>query len=148
MNYFVFFIIVILDQLSKVYAIKYLKSLEFPVIKNVLNLTYVENYGMAFGMFKNCRALFILLTIIIVIYSFCFMKKMKNRSKILNMAIIFFIGGGVGNLIDRIVHGYVVDFISLSFFGPVFNIADAFITIGAITFIIYVFYSKGKECVK
>lgn len=149
MNTLIFLAVIILDQLSKFYAIKYLKpSFNFNLINNVLTFTYVENYGAAFGMFKNCRALFIVLTVVIVFFSFYIMRKNKSKSKVLNMAIIFFVSGGVGNLIDRIIHGYVIDFISLSFFAPVFNVADIFITIGAITFILYVFYNKGKECVK
>ncbi len=146
MNNLIFLVIILFDQLSKFYAIKCLKAnVDVPLINNFLNFTYVENYGAAFGIFKNCRWLFIALTVVIIIFCFDFMKKNKSQSKILNLAMVFFIGGGVGNLIDRVIHGYVVDFISLSFFAPVFNIADVFITIGAVIFIFYIFFHKSKK---
>lgn len=137
--------IIVIDQISKFYAVNYVKSLpSVNVINNLLRFVYVENYGAAFGMLQNCKFLFIVVTIIIMIVCFYLYQKNKGKSKLLDVALICFIGGGIGNFIDRILYGYVVDFISLSFFAPVFNLADIFISIGAVLIVIYSFTSKDK----
>lgn len=146
MKILICFIIILIDQISKFYAVNYLKSLpSVNVIDHVLRFVYVENYGAAFGILQNCKLLFIVITIVIMIICFYLYQKNKGKSNLLDIALICFIGGGIGNFIDRILHGYVVDFISLSFFEPVFNFADIFISIGAVLIILYAFTSKGRN---
>lgn len=149
---------IILDQLTKYWAETYLKSIsDIPLIKNIFHLTYVENRGAAFGILQNHRWLFISVTIIIIIVLlyFLYIKKVKYKPVIVAFALI--IGGGIGNLISRlgfnfsegfnIKDAYVVDFLEFRFINfAVFNLADTFVTIGAILFaVIYFFNSNALE---
>lgn len=130
------------DQATKFLTSKFIKptgSLE--IIKNILSLTYVENRGAAFGIMQNSRHIFIVITIILsaVIVYFLFFK--KNESKLLNVSLTLILSGAVGNLIDRIFLGYVVDMIEVTFINyPVFNFADCCVVIGAVLFCIYVMF--------
>jgi len=124
--------VVFLDQLTKYLAVKYLMLIgSYPVIKNFFHLTYVENKGAAFGMLQNKTLFFIIITVIVgavLIYS---MIKLPENS-VYNYTLAMILGGAIGNLIDRVRLGYVVDFIDFKFFPAVFNVADSFIVIGAI----------------
>jgi len=124
--------VVFLDQLTKYLAVKYLMLIgSYPVIKNFFHLTYVENKGAAFGMLQNKTLFFIVITVIVgavLIYS---MIKLPGNS-VYNYTLAMILGGAIGNLIDRVRLGYVVDFIDFKFFPAVFNVADSFIVIGAI----------------
>lgn len=124
--------VVFLDQLTKYLAVRYLMPIgSYPVIKNFFLLTYVENKGAAFGMLQNKTLFFIVITLIVgavLIYS---MIKLPENS-VYNYTLAMILGGAIGNLIDRVRLGYVVDFIDFKFFPAVFNVADSFIVIGAI----------------
>lgn len=131
----------ILDQLIKIIISVYLTSIT--VIPNFLSLTYAENNGVAFSMLSGSRIFIILITIILLGVLIQVLKKeniKSNRSSkliILSYGLLF--GGILGNLIDRIVRGVVIDYISLNIFGyhfPIFNLADLFITFGVILIII------------
>ena len=129
-HYIIGIIIIIVDQLSKVLMIN--KSIT--LIPNFLNFTYTENLGGAFGLGKQ-QIIFLLsliLTIGIIIYL------IKNKSKIINyIPFILIISGSIGNLIDRVFRGYVIDFIDVNIFNfPNFNIADICVVIGVIWLII------------
>ena len=127
-------ILTIIDQLSKIIIINNLPinhSLE--LIKNFFYLTYTHNTGAAFSILTGKRIFLILIVIIIIIVLFNYLKKNMPESKISRTAFALVIGGSFGNLIDRIVRGYVVDFIDIKIFSydfPIFNLADTFITIG------------------
>lgn len=135
--------VVFLDQLTKYLAVKYLMLIgSYPVIKNFFHLTYVENKGAAFGMLQNKTLFFIVITVIVgavLIYS---MIKLPGNS-VYNYTLAMILGGAIGNLIDRVRLGYVVDFIDFKFFPAVFNVADSFIVIGAII-LGYLMIFKGK----
>lgn len=140
--------IVVLDQIFKYLAINNLKSVEnIAVIDNLLYFTYLENRGAAFGIFSNQRWLFIIATVLAIILLVYLVFVKKFQSKIFNISVALIIGGGVGNLIDRIFLGYVVDYIQISFFPPVCNFADYCITAGTIILIIWLFfyYDKNKN---
>lgn len=140
--------IVVLDQIFKYLAINNLKSVEnVAVIDNLLYFTYLENRGAAFGIFSNQRWLFIIATVLAIILLVYLVFVKKFQSKIFNISVALIIGGGVGNLIDRIFLGYVVDYIQISFFPPVCNFADYCITAGTIILIIWLFfyYDKNKN---
>lgn len=140
-------LIVVIDQLLKLLVVNTIKtggSLE--VLGGLINFQYVENRGMAFGMLKDCRWVFIIFTVIVVVGVIIYMIKTKPQSKFLLTSLALILGGGVGNLIDRIFLGYVVDYIQLSFFSPVCNFADYCITIGTVLLIIYIlFFSPINE---
>lgn len=140
---------VILDQLFK-----YLVVVNIPLgdtanfIPGLLNFTYIRNTGVAFGMFKDARLFFIIFTLIVIGLILFFMIKNKDKSKVFYIACGLILGGGIGNLIDRIRLGYVIDFLSLSFFSPICNFADYCITAGTILLIIYLLFiykSKPKN---
>lgn len=140
-------LIVIIDQILKLLAINTIKiNGSVKILDGLVNFQYVENRGMAFGMLQDCRWVFIIFTIIVVLGVIIYMIKTKPKNKFLLASLALIIGGGIGNLIDRIFLGYVVDYIQLSFFSPVCNFADYCITIGTVLLIIYIlFFSPIDE---
>lgn len=137
---------IILDRLSKDYAIN--NFIENPYQGKLLNLTYLENRGAAFGILQDNRIFFILLTIVIVAgLIFYFIKNYKTNPQILNIALAFVISGAIGNFYDRLIQGYVVDFLEFAFVKfPVFNVADIFVTVGSFLIIIYLlFFEESKN---
>lgn len=133
-------IVVLLDQLSKIIAINYLEPVgKVPIIKDVLNFTYVTNDGAAFGMLSDNRYVFMVASVLIIALLSFVVYKFHGQSKLFDVCMGLILGGGVGNMIDRIVHGYVVDFIdfcAFDFWTWVFNIADSAVVIGCILAII------------
>ena len=124
---------IIIDQLTKLLAVKLLAPLTtVPIIKDALHLTYVENRGAAFGMLANHRWVFMILsTAAIITLSFLlFSGYLKGKLYTLSVAMI--VSGGIGNMIDRIFLGYVIDFIDFRLINfAVFNGADSFVCVGA-----------------
>ena len=144
--YIVFIIIgLILDRLSKFYAIN--NFIENPYKGTLVNFTYLENRGAAFGILQDSRLFFIILTLVIVaVLVYYFVKNYKTNHKILNIALAMIISGAIGNFYDRLLQGYVVDFIEFAFVKfPVFNIADIFVTLGSFLMIIYLIFFEESE---
>ena len=134
-------IMVAVDQIIKYFVTVYLQPLgSVTVIDNLFNLTYVENNGVAFGMFSDMRWMFVALTSVLLFVIIFIMFKKRPKGKMFYIAAGLIIGGGIGNLIDRIFYGYVIDYLSLSFFPPVCNFADYCITIGTVLLIIYLLF--------
>ena len=134
-------LIVILDQLSKFIVHSTMNLYDsFQVIPYLLNFTYIRNEGIAFGIyFEGAETIFIILPILITIYLFYLLKSEEFQDKFSQVALYLIIAGAVGNIIDRIFRGYVVDFIDFHLNGMhwyVFNIADSSVTIGLI-FLLY-----------
>jgi signal peptidase II len=103
-----------------------------PLIKGFFYLTLVHNRGAAFGILRNQLPLFILISIFAIILIYFNLKKASARGKISlnNLALGLILAGAIGNLIDRIIYGYVIDFLDFCVW-PVFNVADSAITVGA-----------------
>lgn len=146
-------LLVIADQIIKMLVSAHLKPVgTVEVIDNIFSLTYVENRGVAFGMFKDMQWIFILITSVFIIAIIVYMFKTKPKGKLFYVCAGLIIGGGVGNLIDRVFYGYVIDYLSLSFFSPVCNFADYCITIGTVMLVIYIlFFSnvlKNEKAIK
>lgn len=140
--------IVGIDQLTKWLTVKYLKPIgDFPLIKDVLHLTYVENRGAAFGMLSDNRWVFMVLSTVAILGIAVFMCVFSHRiNPIFGSALAMIVGGGIGNMIDRITLGYVVDFINFELIDfAVFNGADSFICIGAAIMFIYVIFFDKEE---
>ena len=120
-----------------------------PVLGDWFNLTYVQNTGASFGIFQNSVPFFIVVTSIVLIAGIIFMiKTRKTQSLFLKISLSLVIGGAIGNFYDRIVFGYVRDFLDfrLSFWHWVFNVADACLVVGAIMLGVYVlFIHKEKD---
>ncbi len=137
-------LIIIIDQLIKTNIIYYNKIL----INGVLNITYVENTGGAFGIGNNSSLVIIIMNIIVIGLLMWSIINKKERIKTIEVILgALIIGGGLSNLADRILRGYVVDYLDINplFKYPVFNFADACIVIGIIIFIIYVIRGELNE---
>lgn len=142
--------VILSDQITKILAVAHLQPIDtFPIIRNVLHLTYVENRGAAFGMLSDRRWVFMVVSSIAIvglgIYLFGFCR--ENRWIKVSLAMI--IGGGIGNMIDRVRLGYVVDFVDFRLIDfAVFNVADSFVTVGAgilIVFLLRDILHDGRE---
>lgn len=123
---------VVLDQVSKYLSVQFLEPIgTFPIIENVLHLSYVENRGAAFGILSEHRWVFMVISIIGIGALAAWLAAAKPKSKWIRVGVSFVIGGGIGNMIDRIILGYVVDMIDCRFINfYVFNVADSFVCIG------------------
>lgn len=149
MTYLIIISIVLLDQISKYLAVRNIViNGNYKFFNGLLEFKFVKNYGAAFGILQERKWLFIVITIIVISVLMVYLIKYSAEIHMLNkIAISILIGGAIGNFIDRIRLGYVIDFIqvdiikSINF--PVFNIADIFIVIGtALLMIIIIFPQK------
>ncbi len=124
-------VVLFLDQLTKFLAVRFLQ-LNTPValIKNFLYLTLVHNRGAAFGMFRNQLLIFVLISVFAIALIFYHLKNKKN-SVLSGISLSLIAAGAIGNLIDRLRFGFVIDFLDLRVW-PVFNLADSAITIAAL----------------
>lgn len=137
-------VIILFDQFLKFQIIeKIMPYSSIEVLKDFFYITYVENYGIAFGLFKNKNLFFIIITSIIILILFYFIYQFYNKNILLTGCLAFIIGGAIGNLIDRIKLGYVIDYLQFTFFPPVFNFADAAIVCGAVFLSILLFFDKS-----
>ena len=130
-------LIVFFDQSAKFLIVKNFKiSQSFPIFNNIFHLTFVKNTGAGFGILKEFNPFLILISLAVIGIIFYYYKKIKENEILLQIIVAFVLGGTMGNLIDRINLGYVIDFLDFRIW-PVFNIADSFISIGIIGLIIY-----------
>ncbi|WGX75846.1 signal peptidase II [Paraclostridium bifermentans] len=132
-----------LDQISKFLAVKYLVNIgSIPIIKDIFHLTYVENRGAAFGMFQNNQMVFVVVALAACIFGLYYLYK-KQLNLLGKSAIILIIAGAIGNLIDRVRLGFVVDYFDFRIvWNYVFNVADVFVVIGTILLCIYIIFLK------
>lgn len=140
-------IFALLDQASKYSVINYLNK-DIEVINNFFYLIYTKNNGAAFSILTGKRLFLIIITLLIIGSLIYYIIKNEISSKIEILAFSLIIGGSLGNLIDRIIRGYVVDFISVKIFGyhfPIFNIADTLICIGVFILLIIQFWKERKS---
>ena len=124
---------VILDQLTKVLATEFLKPLPtFPIIEGVIHLTYHENRGAAFGMLADHRWVFLTISTVMIVGLSIYLFLGKCENMLYGVSISMIIGGGIGNMIDRLGAGFVVDFIDFRLINfAIFNGADSFVCVGA-----------------
>lgn len=117
-----------------------------PLLNNIFHLTYVRNTGAAFSMLSGQRLFLILLPFLIIAAIIVYVIIKKPRNKLLLLSLSMIGAGGIGNLIDRIRFGYVIDFFDFRLINfPVFNVADIFVTVGAAIFIILLIFSKEEN---
>ena len=138
------------DQLSKYWAVHVLQPVgTLPAVPGIFNFTFLENgnSGGAWGIFSGKQGFLVLFSVIlmIVILYLIIAKKVTNRMAVLSLILI--LAGGIGNLIDRLMQGFVVDFIQFDFWQsfPIFNVADICVTVGIILFCIYILFIEGKD---
>jgi signal peptidase II len=146
-------VIVCLDQLTKIIVDRTMALYQsIPIVDGLFNLTYVRNTGAAFGIFAGSAEFFrrpflILVSILASVFIVTLLKRLAEHEKLLIAALAFILGGALGNLIDRIVYGEVIDFLDLywrSYHWPAFNVADSFITIG-VTMTIFSLYRHKDD---
>ncbi len=142
--YFLAIGIILLDQISK-FLIENSMELgdSLPVIEGIFHITYILNPGAAFGILENQRLFFILIATIMILMTGYIYPRIPQKSKMLRLGVGMLFGGAVGNLIDRIRTGLVVDFFDFKIW-PIFNIADIFIVVGVGMIIITMFYADCK----
>ncbi len=141
-----FIIILFIDLATKYWAYNYLQEVgSIPVIENIFHLTYVENRGAAFGILQDQRWIFIVATVATLIFILWYLRQMDPEIRILKIGLNLILVGAIGNLIDRVYLGFVVDFIDFRIW-PVWNVADMAIVVGTIITIgIIIFYEKAIE---
>ena len=132
----------VLDQLIK-FVVKHNVGINdsIPIVKDILHITYITNTGSAFGLFKDLNLLFIFVSIAVIIFLAYFLKNIKEESKLEYIFFGLLLGGIIGNLMDRLMLGHVIDFIDFRIW-PVFNLADSFVTISVIGLIFYLWKKK------
>lgn len=127
-------IFLIIDQITKILVVNSLVPGEnIEIIKNIFSIIYTNNTGAAFSILLGKRIFLIVVAVLIIGVLLYYIKRNKIEKKIDIIALSFVIGGSLGNLIDRIVRGYVIDFISIkigNYNFPIFNVADILIVIG------------------
>ena len=133
-------IFLIIDQITKILVVNSLVPGEnIEIIKNIFSIIYTINTGAAFSILLGKRIFLIVVAILIIGILLYYIKKNKVDGKLNIIAFSLIIGGSLGNLIDRIVRGYVVDFISIklgSYNFPIFNVADTLIVVGVFLLLI------------
>lgn len=148
MTFIISAIIIFIDQVTKYAAIKFLKNQNpIVIITEFFQLNYVENRGAAFGILQGRRGLFLVITIaVVLVIAFYLIRYYNQMNSLTRISFAILLGGAVGNLIDRIRLGYVVDFISIKLINrydfPVFNIADICVVISTILIVYLVIFDK------
>lgn len=131
----------LVDIVSKIIINEYFileKSIK--LINNFLYITYVRNTGAAWSIFSSRTVLVLLISSFIIIGIILYIYKNRPKNKVEKIAYSMILGGAIGNFINRIIYGYVIDFIDVKIFGynyPIFNLADTFIVIGVILLVVY-----------
>ncbi len=127
-------ILLCIDQISKLLVVNLLtKTDSITIIKNFFYLTYINNDGAAFSILVGKRIFLILIAVLVTVMLIRYIKKNNIQNKLELVSISLIIGGSLGNLMDRVVRGYVIDFLDFKIFNynfPIFNLADTFIVIG------------------
>lgn len=142
------FILFLIDLVSKVIISTNLElNNSLVIIDDFFSLTYIKNYGAAFSILVNYRLLLVIVSIIVIILLIIFLIKNKLKTKLEFICYSLLLGGILGNLFDRVVYGYVIDFFDFTFFGynfAIFNLADSFIVISIILLLFDSFRSDKK----
>ena len=139
--------VIAIDQLTKWLCVAHLRPIgRLPLIQNFLHLTYVENRGAAFGSFTEHRWVFMVISTVAIIGVTVYLLRFCEENRLLRCALALIIGGGIGNMIDRIALGYVIDFIDFcGIWSYVFNGADSAVCIGAGLMVLYVILEIIRE---
>ena len=132
----------LLDQITKIFANIYKPNID--IIPDFFSIQYIENTGTIFGLLKNSNYLFAILSFIVCIIIALYMKKKVTKKTFEEKVLMLVLAGGIGNIIDRIARGFVVDFIAVKYIG-VFNFSDIYIVVGVILLIINLIKNKNLD---
>jgi signal peptidase II len=148
-------VVFVLDQLTKHWILANMALYDSFEVFSFFNIVHVHNYGAAFSFLSDQpgwqRWFLTGITTVISIVLLVWLTRLKASEKLLAIALVFVLGGALGNLYDRVVYGYVVDFIDWHYGGyhwPAFNLADAAIFLGAVLLIVDTFTQPGPDSAK
>ena len=146
--FFLFLTLVILDQFTKALVINFFNLYDSVALLPMINLTFVVNYGFAFGLLNNpsLNQILVSLVILAIIIYFLYLL-IKTQDKIFQLTLTLILAGALGNFIDRIFRGFVIDFIDIyigKYHWPAFNIADSCITVGVVVLMINILFLNKK----
>lgn len=141
---------VVVDQVTKLFAVHLLgEGGSVDVIPGVFRFTYVENEGAAFGMLSDNRWVFMVISTVAIVAMLIYLWKFRPDSVLACAALSMIIGGGIGNMIDRVAYGYVIDFLDFCAFPEVwpwvFNVADSFVCVGGALLMLWLIISIVKD---
>ena len=147
---FIAVILIMLDQITKMLAVKYLMGNDgIDLISGVFRFQYLENRGSAFGMMQNMKPLFVIITIIVLVFISRIYGKIPDTKNMVPLKVISVVvfAGAIGNFIDRLKQSYVIDFLYFELIDfPIFNVADIYVTCSAAALIVLVlFYYKEDD---
>ena len=138
-----------IDQVTKHLAVVYLRPIrEFVIIDGVFSLLYWENSGMAFGLFQGGRWFFVVLTLAVFGFIAWYYRSLpKTRyHNIMRFFLLMLTGGALGNFVDRLTQGYVVDFFFISLINfPIFNMADVFLVVAVAALLVLTLFMKEPK---
>jgi len=146
MYYVVMLLILVLDQVSKEIVLLNRDALQHvPVINKVFYLTYVENNGAAYNILTGHQYILIIITGLLIAAGIIYItRRRRTAAPMLMISLSMIVGGGLGNLTDRVTRGYVVDFVDIRIF-PVLNLADICVSCGCVLLCIYIIFFDGKK---
>ena len=147
-------LIIALDQLTKMIVDHTMRlHASIPIIDGLFSLTYVRNTGAAFGIFSRTHQAFrlpflVLVSVVAIGFILVMLRRLREQETGMITALAFILGGALGNLIDRLLHGEVIDFLDFywaNYHWPAFNLADSFITVGVTITLYFLMKSKGDD---
>ncbi len=147
-------LIIVLDQLTKIIVDHTMRlHASIPIIDGFFSLTYVRNTGAAFGIFSRSHEGFrlpflILVSVVAIGFILVMLRRLRDQETGMITALAFILGGALGNLIDRLLHGEVIDFLDFywsNYHWPAFNLADSFITIGVTITLYFLVKANGDD---
>lgn len=139
---------VFLDQITKFLVVQNIsEGASVEGIRGVFRLTYIENKGAAFGILSEHRWVFMILSVIAIAAILFYLWREKPESILARLALGMILGGGIGNMIDRVLRGAVIDFVDVELihFPYIFNVADAFVCVGCVLLILYLILSEVQS---
>lgn len=146
MYFIIIALVVLFDQLTK-YLVQSNMDLNstIPLIDGIFHITYIQNYGAAFSILQNKTVFLIIMQLIVIAVILVYLvKKQKNEHWCLLLSVSLIAAGGMGNLIDRAMNGYVVDFFDFRIW-PIFNVADIAVCVGCGLLVLYMFFIEPKR---
>jgi len=140
-------VVFLLDRITKIIVVRKLFVDEsLPVFGKIFSITYVKNTGSAFGVFPGATKIFICLSGVAIILIIVFLFHLKQKNYFTKFGLALILGGAIGNLVDRLTFGYVIDFLDFKIW-PVFNLADLAISIGCFL-LLFKMFTLGHKTIK
>ena len=135
----IFLLLIGIDQLSKFYIENTMFIGESrPLIEGIFHITYVRNTGISFGLLADRTGIILIIQLFIILLLFYLKSQVFSNNFYINLFFVFVFAGATGNILDRLIYGYVIDFFDFQIW-PVFNFADIYIVLGVLGLILFIF---------